>query len=338
MVCENSLKGGDVNKNVESLETSDAELNKAAVNDLGLESSQIRTAEWPCIEPTDTSTTRQWPSFKPCTIPVTHVVSVEEQIRFNMLQLQQNVFEACKQFLSTTAGSDTDENDNEVDEDDLMDEDGSKECKEFNFFARLFTENNELRSYYETNCGGGDFCCLVCCGIGKKAWRTFKGCVGLIQHSTAVSKTKRKLAHRAFGLVICKVLGWDIDHLPSIVLKSEPQSRSLENLPQRDGKAGCDMDEPDAHTDKTDSKSTSEEDIDAHQNNSMLMSNENSFNEEPSKDNNLEYRTLNIEATEDKAVHSLNSSLENDSQPKAGNIQMENSSVDETEEDAYNLT
>ncbi|XWS10114.1 hypothetical protein CRYUN_Cryun39dG0047800 [Craigia yunnanensis] len=233
---KNSLKGDDANKNVESLEISDAEPNKGAVNDLGLESSQIRSTEWPCIEPADesTSTTMKWPSFKPCTAPVTHVVPAEEQIRFNMVQLQHNFFEACKQFLSTTAESDSDEDDNEVDEDEngLMNEDGSKQCKEFNFFLRLFTENHELRSYYETNCRGGDFCCLVCCGIGKKVWRTFKDCVGLLQHSTSISKTERKRAHRALGLVICKVLGWDIDRLPSIVLKSEPQSRSLEDLSQ----------------------------------------------------------------------------------------------------------
>ncbi|XVF18616.1 hypothetical protein REPUB_Repub11eG0037900 [Reevesia pubescens] len=275
IICENSLKGDDANENVESLEISDAEPNNRAVNDLELESAQITSAEWPRIEPAEesTSTTMGWPRFKPCTAPVTHVVPAEEQIRFNMVQLQQNVFEACKQFLSTTAESDSDEDDNQVDEDE--DEDGSKECKEFNFFLRLFTENNELQNYYETNCRGGDFCCLVCCGIGKKAWRTFKDCVGLLQHSTAISKTKKKRAHRAFGLVICKVLGWDIDRLPSIVLKSEPQSRSLEDLSQcqRDGKAVCDKDEPDAPADKTDTEA-SKEDLNALENNSMLMSSE----------------------------------------------------------------
>ncbi|XP_021287807.1 uncharacterized protein LOC110419193 isoform X2 [Herrania umbratica] len=263
----------------------------------------IPSAEWPCIEPIDesTSTIMGWPSFEPCTAPVTLVVPAEEQTRFNIVQLQRNVFEGCKHFLSTTDESDSDENDSEVDdedEDDLMDEDGSIECKEFNFFLRLFTENNELRSYYETNCRGGDFCCLVCCGIGKKVWRTFKDCVGLLQHSTAISKTKKKRAHRAFGLVICKVLGWDIDRLPSIVLKSEPLSHSLEDLSQRqlDGKVSCDKDELDGPTDKTDSGSALEEDINAHQNNSALISSESTLNEEPNKDNNLENIALSIGA------------------------------------------
>ncbi|XVF78851.1 hypothetical protein PTKIN_Ptkin14bG0170600 [Pterospermum kingtungense] len=309
MVCENSLKGDDANKNVDSLAISDAEPNNGAVNDQVLESSEIRSTEWPSIEPAyeSTSTTMEWPRFKP-TASVTNVVPAEEQIRFNMVQLQKNVFETCKQFLSTTAESDSDEDDNEVDEDenDLMDEDGSEECREFDFFLRLFTENNELRGYYETNCRGGDFSCLVCCGIGKKAWRTFKDCVGLIKHSTEISKTKKKRAHRAFGQVICKVLGWDIARLPSIVLKSEPRSHSLENLSQlqHDRKAVCDKDVPDAPTDKTDSEPTSKEDIDSHQTNNMLIGSENSQNEEPSKDNDTENRTLDIGADEDKAVQS----------------------------------
>ncbi|KAE8680106.1 Multiprotein bridging factor 1B [Hibiscus syriacus] len=237
MVCENSLKGDDANKNVEGLQISDAKPNKA-VDDMGSDSSQITTSEWPCIEPVNesASATLEWPSFTPCTAPVTHVVSAEEQVRINMVQFQQNVFEACTQFLSTTAESDSGEDDNEFDEDenedDLMDEDGSKDSEEFSFFLRLFTENKGLRNYYETHYRDGDFFCLVCRGIKEKAWRTFIDCVGLIQHSTAISKTKRKRAHRAFGQVICKVLNWDIDHLPSIMLKSEPQIHPLENSSQ----------------------------------------------------------------------------------------------------------
>ncbi|GMJ10118.1 hypothetical protein like AT1G78810 [Hibiscus trionum] len=272
---QNSLKGGDAKENVESLGISDGEPNKGTLNDLGLDSSHITTSEWPCTEPVDesTSTTLEWPSF--CTAPVTHVVSAEEQRRIDMVQFQQNVFEACTQFFSTTAESDSDENDTEFDgdenEDDLMDEDGSKDSEEFNFFLRLFTENNGLRCYYETNCRDGDFFCLVCRGIREKAWRTFKDCVGLIQHSTAISKTKRKQAHRAFGQVICKVLNWDINHLPSTILKSDPPSHSSEDLSQfqNDGKA--------------DSEPSSKEDVDAHQNNNMLMSSENTLNREPSK-------------------------------------------------------
>ncbi|KAL1177275.1 hypothetical protein V6Z11_A03G019500 [Gossypium hirsutum] len=45
----------------------------------------------------------------------------------------------------------------------------------------------------------------------------------------SISKTKCKTGNRAFGLVVCKVLGWDIDRLPMILLKGEPSSRILAN-------------------------------------------------------------------------------------------------------------
>ncbi|XP_012456032.2 uncharacterized protein LOC105777348 isoform X1 [Gossypium raimondii] len=306
MACNmsnNSLEEEVANENVESLEISDGEPIKGSVNDLGLGSSQVTTTGWPCIESIDvsTSTTPEWPSFEPCTASITHVISAEEQIRINMVQWQLNVFDACKQFLSTTAGSDSDEDDNEFDEDDLMDDDGSNDSNEFNFFLRLFTENNELRSYYETHCRDGDFWCLVCRGIGKKDWRIFKDCVGLIQHSTAISKTKRKQAHRAFGQVICKVLNWDVDHLPSIMLKNKPYSHSINH----------------ALTDKSKSESGSKEDVDAHQNNILLMNSENTLNEEPDKDANLENRALNIGANEDKPENPMKSSGENNTKSEA---------------------
>ncbi|KAK8368629.1 hypothetical protein V6Z12_A01G054400 [Gossypium hirsutum] len=295
MACNmsnNFLEEEDANENVESLEISDGEPNKGSVNDLGLGSSQVTTTGWSCIESIDvsTSTTPEWPSFEPCTASITHVISAEEQIRINMVQWQLNVFDACKQFLSKTAGSDSDEDDNEFNEDDLMDDDGSND------------KNDELRSYFETYCRDGDFWCLVCRGIGKKDWRIFKDCVGLIQHSTAISKTKRKQAHRAFGQVICKVLNWDFDRLPSIMLKNKPYSHSINH----------------ALTYKSKSESAgSKEDVDAHQNNSLLMNSENTMNEVPDKDANLENRALNIGANEDKPENPMNSSGENNTNSEA---------------------
>ncbi|KAG8497138.1 hypothetical protein CXB51_008379 [Gossypium anomalum] len=54
-------------------------------------------------------------------------------------------------------------------------------------------------------------------------------CVGLVHHCMSILKTKCKTSNRAFGLVVCKVLGWDIDRLPVILLKGEPLSRILAN-------------------------------------------------------------------------------------------------------------
>ncbi|KAF8025870.1 hypothetical protein BT93_F2641 [Corymbia citriodora subsp. variegata] len=39
--------------------------------------------------------------------------------------------------------------------------------------------------------------------------------------------TKKRRVHRAFGLAICRVMGWDVERLPLIVAKGEPLSRSL---------------------------------------------------------------------------------------------------------------
>ncbi|XP_028247189.1 uncharacterized protein LOC114424530 [Glycine soja] len=137
-----------------------------------------------------------------------------------VLQLQHKALEACQKFLVGDAGSDSDEDDkDDEDEDELVDDYDSKECEEYKFFEKVFAEDGDLRRYYESNYKEGDFHCLVCGGIGKKVWKRFKNCKTLIHHSTAILRTKRKRAHRAYAQVICKVVGWDIDQLPAIVLK-----------------------------------------------------------------------------------------------------------------------
>ena len=137
-----------------------------------------------------------------------------------VLQLQHKALEACQKFLVGDAGSNGDEDDkDDEDEDELVDDYDSKECEEYKFFEKVFAEDGDLRRYYESNQKEGDFHCLVCGGIGKKVWKRFKNCKTLIHHSTAILRTKRKRAHRACAQVICKVVGWDIDQLPAIVLK-----------------------------------------------------------------------------------------------------------------------
>ena len=130
-----------------------------------------------------------------------------------VLQLQHRALEACQKFLVEDAGSEE-----EAEDDELLDND-SKESEEYKFFEKVFAEDGDLRRYYENNHKEGDFYCLVCGGIGNKVWKRFKDCIGLIQHSTAILRTRRKRAHRAYAQVICKVVGWDIDQMPAIVLK-----------------------------------------------------------------------------------------------------------------------
>ncbi|KOM43418.1 hypothetical protein LR48_Vigan05g102200 [Vigna angularis] len=153
-----------------------------------------------------------------------------------VLQLQHKALASCRKFLvgdtsfdSNEDGKDDINSDSEDDgEDDAEDEEqedelvnsyDSKECKEYKFFEKVFDEDDDLRKYYENNHRDGDFYCLVCGGIRKKVWKRFKDSIALIQHSTSILRTKRKRAHRAYAQIICKVVGWDIDQLPAIVLK-----------------------------------------------------------------------------------------------------------------------
>lgn len=184
---------------------------------------------WPCPSPVrnwSPETSSGWPVMKSCSSPVTKPVPAEERSRLAALQLQFKAFDAFWVFLESNTSSDSDEYEEE-EEDYWVVGDGS-ETEEYEFFLRLFVEDSELRSYYEKNYEEGDFYCLVCGALGKKNFgKKFKGGLGLVQHSIAVTRTKKKRAHRALGQVICKVLGWDFDRLPTIVLKGEPLGRSL---------------------------------------------------------------------------------------------------------------
>ncbi|KAJ6292980.1 hypothetical protein OIU78_025039 [Salix suchowensis] len=199
---------------------------EGATECLGCEPPLVSDVQWLSQKHVDEypSTTVGWPTLK------THrssESSAEQLERFAMVQLQQKVLNECQNFLANPSGSICDEGEEDGDQDDWMDEDGSDECEEFKFFLRLFTDSNELRNYYENHYEGGEFCCLVCCALKKKGWKKFKGCLGLLQHTIAISRTKKKKAHRAYAQVMCKVLGWDGDQLPRIVLKGEPLGHSV---------------------------------------------------------------------------------------------------------------
>lgn len=162
----------------------------------------------------------------PCATPAARLVSSEERANRVALQLQYKGIEACRRFLIRNADSGSDE---EVEEEEGNDGE-IMESEEYKFFLNLFMENDELRGYYEKNSEDGLFCCLVCDGMGKKkSGKRFKNCIGLVHHSNSISRTKKKVAHRAFGQAVCRVFGWDIDRLPTIVLNGEPLSRSLAN-------------------------------------------------------------------------------------------------------------
>ncbi|KAK1584410.1 hypothetical protein Q3G72_032776 [Acer saccharum] len=229
-VCEDFLKVDDARKCIENLDAK--VLNIEAYKEVAVECQEsnpslVASNSWSCIEPVDElpPIASGWPTLKPKKPLVIQFASAEDKVKLAAVELQHKVSEACREFFDENADSEGDE-----DGDNLMDEDESEDSEDFKFFLKVFSENCELRNYYEKNYEAGEFCCLVCGGIGKKVWKRFKDCLGLLQHSTAISNTAKKQAHRAFGQVVCKVLGWDVDRLPTIVSKGEPLGQSLAKL------------------------------------------------------------------------------------------------------------
>ncbi|XP_059292720.1 uncharacterized protein LOC132046176 isoform X2 [Lycium ferocissimum] len=179
-------------------------LNKEAIIDSGI--------EWPCPKPVESPpvTESGWGSFKPQPILQPHLPTDQELANFASNRAHQGALKAVSDYFEYLI--DAEEDDEEDDDDEEKGE------KSYGFFAKLFEEDGVLREYYEKNGeSGGEFNCLVCCGAGKKGWKKrFKDCVALVQHSITIANTRQ--AHRAYGQVICKILGWDFSRLPSIVL------------------------------------------------------------------------------------------------------------------------
>ncbi|XP_027170663.1 uncharacterized protein LOC113770419 isoform X1 [Coffea eugenioides] len=187
--------------------------------------------EWPC-NPTSNSppaTTSGWGTSWPQSSPQTLLPSSAEKAKLAASQAQFKALQITEEFFKS--GDDDDKEDSEDDDDD-----DSPEEEEYRFFFKVFTEDRELREYYEKNYYNGEFNCLVCGGLGKKlAGKKFKDCVALVQHSISIAKTKKRRAHRAYGQVICKVLGWDLARLPTIVSAlSEKRELCLQNSRQGD--------------------------------------------------------------------------------------------------------
>ncbi|KAF9666706.1 hypothetical protein SADUNF_Sadunf16G0256700 [Salix dunnii] len=177
-----------------------------------------------------------WLEFRSNLRPSSCPVSESDQGKVSAMHMQQKAVKCCNQFVVKRIDLDGN-GDNELDEAD-GDDDCSwndsvvEESEEFKFFLSFFVENQEMRDFYEKNTERGDFYCLVCRGKGEKVGKSYRGCASLLQHARTIWKKKRHGPHRAFGHLICKVLGWDISRLPMIVLKGEPLSHLLANSGQ----------------------------------------------------------------------------------------------------------
>ncbi|KAK1418106.1 hypothetical protein QVD17_27245 [Tagetes erecta] len=165
-----------------------------------------------------------WPELKLKPNPqTTHVPTPEELEKHNWNHVQQRALKAAKEFYS---GKDDDDDDDDEDDDMISDEDD--EDKEFDFILKLIDGDEEMKGYYVKHCGGGgEFLCLVCGGASGKYGKKFKDCIALVQHSISIAKTNKRRSHRAYGKVVCKVLGWDIERLPSSIV-SEYKASELQ--------------------------------------------------------------------------------------------------------------
>ncbi|XP_024960730.1 uncharacterized protein LOC112501251 isoform X2 [Cynara cardunculus var. scolymus] len=177
--------------------------------------------EWP-VKPLSADpplTQSGWPELKlkPNPQQTPRLPTPEDLEKYNWNQIHQKALKAAKEFFARN-GEDSDEEDDDVDDMDEDDEDDVQD-EEYDFFWKLFNEDEELKGYYVKHCGGGgEFSCLVCGGANEKYRKRFKDCIALVQHSISIAKTKKLRSHRAYGQVVCKVLGWDIDRLPSSIV------------------------------------------------------------------------------------------------------------------------
>ncbi|KAL3849295.1 hypothetical protein ACJIZ3_011177 [Penstemon smallii] len=176
------------------------------------------TLEWPCPPSPPPSTTTGWPPHPNPKPPLP--LSLDE----NPKDAQQNALKTVHKFFTRNNtdesdvidSSSSDDEDEDDDDNELTREDDGRE--DYGFFVKLFGNDVALKDYYEKNYVKGRFICLVCGAMkGKKAGKKYTSCLGLVQHSITIAKTKKRRAHRAFGQAVCNVLGWDIDQLPTIV-------------------------------------------------------------------------------------------------------------------------
>ncbi|KAK8464252.1 hypothetical protein PHAVU_011G162500 [Phaseolus vulgaris] len=185
------------------------------------ENSARPDLEWPCPVQHDPVPSVGWAKQKIDPAPPS-AVSRQEKERLAAVQMQKKACKALKEFLSNRGDGDDGDGDGDGDDDGDDDDDGEwEEIQEF--FVGLFLEDDELRGYYQRCFESGEFCCLVCGAIGKKnQGKRFKECLALLQHSMSILRTLKRRVHRGFGMALCKVLGWDADRLPTIVMKGKP--------------------------------------------------------------------------------------------------------------------
>ncbi|KAH9309141.1 hypothetical protein KI387_037052 [Taxus chinensis] len=167
------------------------------------------SSEWDCEKQA------QWSSTPPKT---QHPPLPQElQLQLDTSRNFKHIFFAGREDESGHLSSDSEEEEEEEKEEEegpaaaATGDLAGKEGDVYNFFEKVFQENEELKRLYVENCKRGLFQCAVCAATNGKVWRIYPNCAGLIQHSMTVVHTKSKAAHRGYGRAICALLGWNSD-------------------------------------------------------------------------------------------------------------------------------
>ncbi|KAL9274512.1 hypothetical protein AKJ16_DCAP15560 [Drosera capensis] len=169
---------------------------------------------WPTTtdSPSSTPSSAGWAQFKPRpNNPTRRPATAHESASIIASKAQHKALNSSTDFFNDEEEEEDDDNDGD---EGHCDDEGSVE---YSFFVNVFEGDRELRGYYEGNWRCGEFVCLVCGGMGLKLRKRHGNCVSLVTHCVTVRKTGRRKAHRRFGMVVCRVLGWDIGNLPNIV-------------------------------------------------------------------------------------------------------------------------
>ncbi|CAL5051123.1 unnamed protein product [Urochloa decumbens] len=162
---------------------------------------------------------------------------------------QQKALRAAAEFFSNRGDSSSSDSSDD-DEEGSEEQEGEQDAA--GFLTGLFERDAALRGHYERGCESGQFACMVCAAGTRKA-RRFGGCKALVQHAhDATPRYGRRRAHRALAAVLCRVLGWDVARLPSIVidprgtlgqaLAAGAVAAAAVQLPKENGDSGEDYD------------------------------------------------------------------------------------------------
>ncbi|XP_044947476.1 uncharacterized protein LOC123396668 [Hordeum vulgare subsp. vulgare] len=96
----------------------------------------------------------------------------------------------------------------------------------------LVRAGRRAAGYYEPSPEEGEFRCVGRKRKGRSQTRRFRDCISLVHHARDAKHCGRPLAHRALAAVVCRVLGWDVKQLHSIVI--DPRGTSA-----RPSSPGC---------------------------------------------------------------------------------------------------